>query len=81
MTKFRSDIRRVDSTSQGPGKLWVHGLAAMGDEQWEEAIATFQTLLNLEVEPGEQTRASIYANILMVRSFLRRFLELTGSIL
>ncbi len=63
MTKLRSEIRRVDSTSQGPGKLWLHGLAAMGDEQWEEAIATFQTLLNLEIETDAQTRASIYANI------------------
>lgn len=80
MTKFRSDIRRVDSTSQGPGKLWVHGLAAIGDEQWEEAIATFQTLLNLEREPGEQTRASIYANINSCYLDLERFDEALAAL-
>jgi len=37
-----------------PTVHWLHGLAAMGDEQWEEAIASFERFLDLVPEAPER---------------------------
>lgn len=38
---------------------WLHGLAAMGDERWDEAIAAFQRFLELASKPEDRRMASM----------------------
>lgn len=40
---------------------WLHGLAAMGDEQWQEAIAALQRFLEMTDKPGD--RRTAYQNL------------------
>lgn len=41
--------------------LWLHGLAAMGDERWEEAIAAFEQFL--ETDAKLKNQATLYFNL------------------
>jgi tetratricopeptide (TPR) repeat protein len=40
-----------------PAVAWLHGLAAMGDEQWEEALRSLQHFLSLNVTPEDRVQA------------------------
>jgi len=44
---------------------WLHGLAAMGDERWEEAIPSFQRFLEMkgDDQSHSQDRAMVYQNL------------------
>ena len=52
-------------------KLLAHALAAMGDERWEEAIATWQRFLDIENRPGNHLVA--YQNLGACYLGLERF--------
>ena len=70
----RSRTRRAGPPSeQAPNtaKLLAHALAAMGDERWDEAIATLQRFL--EVENGSENRLGAYLNLCACYLELERF--------
>jgi len=47
--------------SSNPMSPWLHGLAAMGDERWEEAIPSLQRFL--EMARQQQDRRQAYRNL------------------
>jgi tetratricopeptide (TPR) repeat protein len=49
MVNTKRKHRSPRQTSQ-PVAFWLHGLAAMGDERWEEAISAFQRFANLTTD-------------------------------
>ena len=45
--KHESRPTQPPDRDSNPTILWLHGLAAMGDERWEEAITSFQRFLEM----------------------------------
>ena len=43
--------------ASNPPILWLHGLAAMGDERWEEAIVALQRFLEMANKPEDRRLA------------------------
>jgi tetratricopeptide (TPR) repeat protein len=73
MTKRR---RRRQSTqppdrASNPLVPWLHGLAAMGDERWEEAIVSLQRFLEMDVKV--QDRQTAYLNLAACYLALERY--------
>lgn len=56
-----------------PTAHWVHALAAMGDERWDEAIAALQRFLELVNQPDD--RGTAYQNLAACYLALERFDE------
>ena len=56
----RQPIRQPDRASN-PTVHWIHGLAAMGDERWNEAIASMERFLDLVPEGPERRQG--YQNL------------------
>jgi len=54
-------LAKPSDRASNPTAHWLHGLAAMGDEQWEEAIASFERFLDLVPEAPDRQRA--YRNL------------------
>ncbi len=71
MNKTDQAYRKEKPVSDNLSKLWIHGLATLGDEQWDEAITTFQKLLDLDI--NVDFRASIYLNLCVCYLELERF--------
>jgi tetratricopeptide (TPR) repeat protein len=65
-------IRPPDRASN-PTYPWLHGLAAMGDERWEEAIAALQRFLEMTEKPEEHRLA--YQNLSACHLALERYDE------
>lgn len=64
----RSQKSKAPDRATNPTIPWLRGLAAMGDERWEEAIAALQRFLELSVRPHERhlayyNQASCYAEL------------------
>jgi len=53
--------------------LWLHGLAAMGDERWEDAAAAFQQFL--EAKADLKSQAMAYSNLSACYLALERYEE------
>jgi tetratricopeptide (TPR) repeat protein len=56
-----SGTRGAAYRSSGAAEAYLHGLAAIGDERWEEAVAALQRFLRASVRPEE--RAGAYASL------------------
>lgn len=56
-----------------PAALWLHALAAIGDERWEEAIGALQRFL--EVDEATQNRPIVYMNLSACYLGLERYDE------
>lgn len=52
-----SRSRTPPDRASNPVTYWVHGLAAMADERWEEAIAAFGRFLEAGIEPKDRVTA------------------------
>ena len=63
----------ADENIRQPTALWLHGLAAIGDERWEEAIVAFQQFL--DVSADAQNRAIAYTNLSACYIGLERYDE------
>jgi len=59
--------------ASNPTYPWVHGLAAMGDERWEEAIVALQRFLEMTNKPEDRQRA--YQNLSACYLALERYDE------
>ena len=47
--------------ASNPIVAWLHGLAALGDERWDEAIVAFKRFLKMDAKP--QDRPTAYYNL------------------
>ncbi len=59
--KRRSQFTRPPERASNSMIPWLHGLAAMGDERWDEAIAAFQRFL--EMGPRQEDRLTALQNL------------------
>jgi len=57
---------------------WLHGLAAMGDERWEEAIVALQRFLEMANRPEDRQRA--YQNLSACYLALERYDEALAAL-
>jgi tetratricopeptide (TPR) repeat protein len=78
MNRKREDRKKAphpiaDENVRQPIALWLHGLAAIGDERWEEAILAFQQFL--DVSADAQNRAIAYTNLSACYMGLERYDE------
>ena len=55
--KRRSRPTRPPKRASSPTIPWLHCLAAMGDERWEEAIVALQRFLEMTDEPKDRRTA------------------------
>ena len=76
-SRRRQAAKRPDRASN-PATYWVHGLAAMGDERWEEAIASFERFLDLVAEAPDRQRA--YRNLAACALALERYDEALAAL-
>ncbi|MBU0490261.1 MAG: tetratricopeptide repeat protein [Chloroflexi bacterium] len=58
---------------------WLHGLAAIGDERWDEAIASLQHFLELDNRPAEN-RPTAYQNLSACYLALERYDEALAAL-
>lgn len=49
--------RNASTDAQNPLVFWLHGLAMIGDERWEEAIVAFQQFLDVSADARNRTMA------------------------
>ena len=66
----RRSTRPPDRASN-PFIPWLHGLAALGDERWDEAIVAVQRFLEMDIEP--QDRRTAYQNLAACYLALERY--------
>jgi tetratricopeptide (TPR) repeat protein len=66
----KASVDRVSKSSA----LWMHGVAAMGDERWEEAIAAFKQFLK-DPELTPDALSVTYQNLNVCYVELERFDE------
>lgn len=78
MNRKREDRKKAprpiaDENVRQPIALWLHGLGAIGDERWEEAIGAFRQFL--EVDDATQNRPIAYTNLSACYMGLERYDE------
>jgi tetratricopeptide (TPR) repeat protein len=72
--KRRKVVRRTgNEANRQPAARWLHGLAAIGDERWEEALVTLQQFM--EVDAVVENRPIIYTNLSACYVGLERYDE------
>lgn len=64
--------------ASNPTIPWLHGLAAMGDERWEEAIVALQRFLEMTNKPEDRRLA--YQNLSACYLALERYDEALGAL-
>ena len=65
--------RQASTDAQNPLVFWLHGLAMIGDERWEEAIVAFQQFV--DVSADAQNRTMAYFNLSACYAELARYDE------
>ena len=73
----RRSTRSSDRASN-PTISWLHGLAAMGDERWEEAIVALQRFLEMANKPEDRRLA--YQNLSACYLALERYDEALAAL-
>ena len=81
--KKKKHDRKPQSTkppdrASDPTIPWLHGLAAMGDERWEEAIVALQRFLEMADNPKDRRRA--YQNLSACHLALERYDEALAAL-
>jgi len=74
----RARLARPPDRATNPLIPWLHGLAAMGDERWDEAIAAIQRFLELADKP--QDRQVAYQNLGACYLALERYDETLAAL-
>lgn len=69
---------RPPDRASNPTYPWLHGLAAMGDERWEEAMAALQRFLEMTNRPEDRQRA--YQNLSACYLALERYDEALAAL-
>jgi len=83
--KHRSTTSRTRQLTQPPDRAanplipWLHALAAIGDERWDEAIASLQRFLELDDQPAEN-RPTAYQNLGACYLALERYDETLAAL-
>ncbi len=65
--------QKKDPRHVQPVALWLHGLAAIGDERWEDALAAFQQFLTVDTQ--DQNRSITHLNLSACYTGLERYDE------
>jgi tetratricopeptide (TPR) repeat protein len=73
--RTRAPVDRVSKSFA----VWMHGVAAMGDERWEEAITAFRQFLE-DPEPNTNALSVTYQNLNACYVELERFEEAIATL-
>jgi tetratricopeptide (TPR) repeat protein len=76
--QHQTHIVKPTDRDANPAAVWVHCLAAMGNERWEEAIASWPRFLALERSTGDQSIA--YRNLAACYLELERYDEALAAL-
>jgi len=74
----KPQLVRPPDRASNPTYPWLHGLAAMGDERWEEAIVALQRFLEMANKPEDYQRA--YQNLSACYLALERYDEALAAL-
>jgi len=75
---LRPQSTKPPDRASNPTIPWLHGLAAMGDERWEEAIVALQRFLEMTSKPDERRMA--YQNLGACYLALERYDEALATL-
>ena len=73
----RRSAAKPDRASN-PTIAWLHGLAALGDEHWDEAIVAFKRFLKMDIKPKDRPMA--YFNLGACYLALERYYDALATL-